>query len=134
KYSNEDMTFSIGSEYGFRVNREERGFLRAGYEFKEHGNIASGINLGLGLSSNNFFVDYAFSPMGDFGSAHRLSLRIAFKQSEAEKIKARENEEYDFFCLVKELIDDPTTSFAGLPLFASMAKNLGLEKEINSTR
>jgi Uncharacterised protein family (UPF0164) len=96
KYSDEDMAFAIGSEYTFSVNREESGFLRAGYSF-DADNIASGINAGLGLRTKNFFIDYAFAPMGDFGSAHRISLRFAFKQSEAEKIKKRKSDEDDFF-------------------------------------
>jgi len=98
KYSDEDMNFSIGSEYGFNVNREEAGFLRAGYAFNSE-NIASGINLGLGLSTKNFFIDYSFSPMGDFGSAHRLSFRIAFqKEEEEKKIRDKDSDDgYDFF-------------------------------------
>ncbi|MCK5582603.1 MAG: PorV/PorQ family protein [Elusimicrobiales bacterium] len=100
KYSDEDMSFALGSEYNFKVNTDEAGFLRAIYSFDAE-NIASGINLGLGLKAKNFFIDYAFAPMGDFGSAHRLSLRIVFKQKDEasdERNRGRGNDDsYDFF-------------------------------------
>lgn len=91
KYSDENITFSAGSEYGFDISANEAGFLRAGYAFGANKNLASGINFGLGLSLDDFLIDYAFSPMGDFGSSHRVSLRIVFGKKD---YKIQKEEEY----------------------------------------
>lgn len=101
KYSDEDMKISVGSEYGFDIGRGEAGFLRGGYALDSE-NIASGINFGFGLSAGNFLIDYAFAPMGDFGAAHRISLRIVFKAKDDKKREDwrksdNDNDNDDFF-------------------------------------
>ncbi|MCM2266655.1 MAG: PorV/PorQ family protein [Elusimicrobiales bacterium] len=60
-------------------------FLRTGYRYRQHGNelgAFSGFGAGLGFVYNQFSFDYAFSPFGDLGTAHRLSLAYRFKVQE----------------------------------------------------
>ncbi|MBU2573064.1 MAG: PorV/PorQ family protein [Elusimicrobia bacterium] len=51
--------------------------LRGGY--KTHaGGGAGGLSFGFGVDTKKYAVDYAYSPMGDLGKAHRLSLTLRF--------------------------------------------------------
>ncbi|MBI4803056.1 MAG: PorV/PorQ family protein [Elusimicrobia bacterium] len=51
--------------------------VRGGY--KTHaGGSAGGLSFGFGVDAKKYAVDYAFSPMGDLGKAHRLSLTVRF--------------------------------------------------------
>ncbi len=55
--------------------------LRTGYRYRQHGNELgawSGFSAGLGFVYDQFSFDYAFSPFGDLGSAHRVSLAFRF--------------------------------------------------------
>lgn len=57
-------------------------FLRGGYRYRQHGNelgAASGLAAGIGFIYEQFGFDYAFSPSGDLGSTHRLSLAYRFR-------------------------------------------------------
>jgi hypothetical protein len=56
-------------------------YLRTGYRYRQHGNelgAFSGFAAGIGFNYNQFGFDYAFSPFGDLGSAHRISLAFRF--------------------------------------------------------
>ncbi len=56
-------------------------FLRAGYRYRQHGNelgAFSGFSAGLGFAYSQFSFDYAFSPFGDLGVTHRISLAYRF--------------------------------------------------------
>jgi hypothetical protein len=56
-------------------------FLRGGYRYRQHGNelgAASGLAAGLGFVYQQFGFDYAFSPFGDLGATHRISLAYRF--------------------------------------------------------
>lgn len=48
--------------------------LRLGYNSRN--DAGTGISLGLGWSNGKFRIDYAFVPLGDLGTAHRLSLGL----------------------------------------------------------
>lgn len=48
--------------------------LRLG--FNSRNDAGTGISMGLGWSNGKFRVDYAFVPLGDLGTAHRLSLGL----------------------------------------------------------
>ena len=55
--------------------------LRAGYKYRMHGNelgAVSGIASGVGFRLKNFSFDYAFSPYGDLGNSHIISLSLRF--------------------------------------------------------
>jgi hypothetical protein len=55
--------------------------LRGGYRTNNN-TENSGLSLGLGFDKGPYVIDYAFSPMGDLGQAHRLSLGLRFGRSE----------------------------------------------------
>ncbi len=107
KYSDENAAFSAGAEQGFDISARETVFLRAGYASGADENTGSGLNFGFGLKAKEISIDYAFSPMGDFGFAHRVSFSIAFsrkidesreKKKYRPKKKSRpEHEKEDFF-------------------------------------
>ncbi|TPW18265.1 MAG: hypothetical protein FD129_36, partial [bacterium] len=48
--------------------------LRLGYNSRN--DAGTGISVGLGWSNGKFRIDYAFVPLGDLGTAHRLSLGL----------------------------------------------------------
>jgi len=57
-------------------------YLRSGYRYRQHGNelgAFSGLAAGLGFIYDNLSFDYAFSPFGDLGAAHRISLAFRFQ-------------------------------------------------------
>lgn len=63
----------------------DRLLLRTGYRYRQHGNelgAFSGFAAGLGFVYEQFAFDYAFSPFGDLGTAHRVSLAYRFKAPE----------------------------------------------------
>ncbi len=71
--------FSFGSEYGVFNSL----FMRAGYlkSAVSGGNSpadSSGFKAGFGFKLRSFSLDYAVSPFGDIGKAHRLSLGAGF--------------------------------------------------------
>jgi hypothetical protein len=65
--------------------------VRTGYRFRLHGNelgAFSGFRTGAGLLLPPFQLDYAFVPMGDFESTHRVSLGMRFgREIGAEKTR-----------------------------------------------
>lgn len=70
--------FSIGSEYAVFNSL----FMRAGYlgNAVPGGNLADagGFKAGFGLKLKGFNLDYAVTPFGDIGKAHRISLGAGF--------------------------------------------------------
>lgn len=75
-----DPSLCVGGEAAYPVGADGRLAGRAGWEGgmdRGLGNFA-GFNLGLGVSKSGLGVDYAFSPMGDLGDAHRISLTFSF--------------------------------------------------------
>lgn len=77
---NEKRTvFSVGSEYAVFNSL----FMRAGYLASAATSVtgiadAGGFKAGFGLKLNGFNLDYAVTPFGDIGKAHRLSLGAGF--------------------------------------------------------
>jgi hypothetical protein len=64
----------VGGEYTV----EEYLVLRAGYRSGRDASAGPGLSGGVGCLYQGYTLDYAFVPMGDLGSAHRVSLGIAF--------------------------------------------------------
>jgi hypothetical protein len=59
-------------------------YLRGGWQFNRDINTGNGLTTGIGITvDNKYTVDYAYVPMGDFGVAHRLSLKIDFGEGNA---------------------------------------------------
>lgn len=60
--------------------------LRSGYRYRLHGNEQgawSGFSAGAGVAFDRVSFDYAFTPFGDLGNAHRFSLSLKFGEAPA---------------------------------------------------
>ncbi|MFQ3675767.1 MAG: PorV/PorQ family protein, partial [Endomicrobiia bacterium] len=66
--------FSLGTEYSI-MNIFA---IRAGYKFAQETYVDQGFRVGLGMGSNNFRFDYAFSPVTVFGDTHKINITIKF--------------------------------------------------------
>jgi len=51
--------------------------LRAGYK-ADAADSGGGLSFGLGMDMETYSIDYAYSPMGDLGQAHRMSFNLKF--------------------------------------------------------
>ena len=71
--------FSVGPEFRIPSSAGQIA-LRLGYSFARSSDLgtAAGISGGVGLDFKILRLDYAFVPMGDLGSTHRLSLAFRF--------------------------------------------------------
>lgn len=68
---------ALGAEYPMT----SRLALRAGYRLRQHGNELgawSGFSAGAGVAFDRVAFDYAFTPFGDLGVAHRFSVSLRF--------------------------------------------------------
>ena len=70
--------FAGGAEGEFNLTKEYVGYLRAGYKSGRSKNTGPGISGGIGIRSGSLYADYAFSPFGDLGDTHRLTLGVKF--------------------------------------------------------
>ena len=64
--------------------------VRAGYQLPLDGQIAGGstaFSLGAGLKLDNFSLDYAYIPFGDFGVSNRISLGYVFPSAPKEAVQ-----------------------------------------------
>jgi hypothetical protein len=81
KAGRSDTAFALGAEGEYAVTGRETVFLRAGYKSGRSKNAGSGVSAGLGIRTGDLGVDYAFSPFGDLGDAHRFTLTFRFGKS-----------------------------------------------------
>lgn len=81
------LAFAAGGEYEFVVHGEDAVFVRAG--FMSGPGSGPGIAMGLGMGNRTIKLDYAFTPFGDLGNAHRLSLSVKFGEDK-ETLRDRE--------------------------------------------
>ena len=51
--------------------------MRLGYRTAAAGG-SSGVSAGLGMDMSSYLIDYAYSPMGDIGNTHRVSVTVRF--------------------------------------------------------
>ncbi|HAN05108.1 MAG TPA: hypothetical protein DCW72_08550 [Elusimicrobia bacterium] len=71
------LSVALGTEYPLT----SRLSLRAGYRARHHGNELgawSGFSAGAGVAFDKLTFDYAMTPFGDLGTAHRFSLSLRF--------------------------------------------------------
>jgi hypothetical protein len=80
---------SVGTEYGFLVREKDMVYVRAGYLAGPGADAGSGLALGLGLGNSKFKLDYAFTPFGDLGNAHRVSFSLRFGE-DRETLRSRD--------------------------------------------
>ena len=78
KAGQSDTAFAAGAEAEYLFGFKEKVFARLGYKTGRSTNAGSGISAGVGLQSDDLRVDYAFSPFGDLGDTHRISLTLKF--------------------------------------------------------
>jgi hypothetical protein len=83
-----DIFPSFGAEYSINIMPEADIAIRAGYDGRQKDiDGFSSLNAGFGLSYMDYMFDYAFSPYGELGNVHRVSLGILFgKEFDNEKV------------------------------------------------
>ncbi|OGS07637.1 MAG: hypothetical protein A2270_06785 [Elusimicrobia bacterium RIFOXYA12_FULL_51_18] len=83
------LSAAMGVEYKLAIRKEDSVYARAGYVSGPGSAAGSGIALGLGIGNTGFNLDYAFTPFGDLGNVHRLSLSAKFGER-TKTLRARE--------------------------------------------
>ncbi|MFA6583169.1 MAG: PorV/PorQ family protein [Elusimicrobiaceae bacterium] len=70
----------FGVEYSIRdiITGGDRYDLRAGYKSGSAENTGPGFSIGVGLKIKSLGLNYSFVPMGDLGSANRISMSFSF--------------------------------------------------------
>ncbi|OGR81604.1 MAG: hypothetical protein A2X32_03530 [Elusimicrobia bacterium GWC2_64_44] len=68
----------LGAELATAPNELTRLCVRAGLNAQKMRESVGGLSLGLGATLHFFSLDYAFIPMGELGTTHRLSLTFDF--------------------------------------------------------
>lgn len=68
----------LGAELATAPNELTRFCIRAGLDSQKMSDGISGFSLGLGATLHFFSLDYAFTPMGELGTTHRISLTFDF--------------------------------------------------------
>ncbi len=89
KAGESDTAFAAGAEGEYSFDPRETLFARLGYKTGRSKNAGSGISAGVGLQSNDLRLDYAFSPFGDLGDTHRISLTLKFGQDRRDIVPNR---------------------------------------------
>ncbi len=69
---------AAGAEASFRAGPDAEFFLRAGFSGGRSDLAGPGAALGLGLRNGDLRLDYAFSPYGDLGDSHRVTVALTF--------------------------------------------------------
>ncbi len=83
---------AVGAEWGVEVERDIKGFARAGFNSltMESLGIASTISLGFGVKLTDLSFDYAFVPMGTLGTAtHRISVSFNLPAKVSRRYRER---------------------------------------------
>ncbi|MDR1195174.1 MAG: PorV/PorQ family protein [Endomicrobium sp.] len=92
-----DIFPSFGAEYSINIMQDADIAIRAGYDGRQKDiDGFSRINAGFGLKYRDYIFDYAFSPYGNLGDVHRVSLGIKFGEefdAEAAYISLKEKRE-----------------------------------------
>lgn len=78
KANDSDTVFRLAGEYRLTFAQELTFALRAGFRTAKAEETGSGFTLGAGFGMDDYRFDYAFVPMGDLGSTHRMSLCFKF--------------------------------------------------------
>ena len=80
-----------------------RAFLRFGWTTK--GNAGPGVRFGFGGVFERYRVDYAFAPLGDIGSSHRITIAMRWSDSSAKSEKAKKEKTFEES--LRELVEIP---------------------------
>ena len=68
----------LGAELATTPNELTRLCVRAGLNTQQMSDGIGGLSMGIGATLHFFSLDYAFVPMGELGSTHRISLTFDF--------------------------------------------------------
>lgn len=76
----DDFRFMAGAQIRFfsLITEDDVFALRAGYYSNSSDDAGPGVTMGLGFIYKDFSLDYAFVPLGDLGSANRVTFGIMF--------------------------------------------------------
>ena len=74
----ENTGLAVGAEAKARLTAESDGYARAGYITGRAKNTGPGVSAGAGLEYKGLLLDYSFSPYGDLGNSHKVSLSFKF--------------------------------------------------------
>ncbi|MFH1619533.1 MAG: PorV/PorQ family protein [bacterium] len=71
---------AIGTEFRIDLGGSLRAALRGGFNTRAISDLEGtrNISMGMGLGTPSFSVDYAFTPFGVLGNAHRISMGFSF--------------------------------------------------------
>lgn len=94
KYNDEDPGFNLGAEAGLRITAVDILYLRAGYRSGMGENAGSGITTGAGIKGRDVEFNYAFTPLGDIGSSHLITLAYKFKGLKKTLKPVKRNTDY----------------------------------------
>jgi hypothetical protein len=75
---NNSANFLFGAELTAEPNELTKLSLRAGVNSRMMSDDLNGLTIGTGVTLHFFTIDYAFTPMGDLGNTHRISLTFDF--------------------------------------------------------
>lgn len=75
---NNSVNFLFGTELTAEPNELTKLSLRAGVNAQKMRDELNGLTIGAGITLHFFTIDYAFTPMGDLGDTHRISLTFDF--------------------------------------------------------
>lgn len=82
KQRDRKLYYNFGIEYGKKIGvmEDKKVAVRTGYSTKTAGDIEglSGLAVGFGLGLEKFDFDYAWTPYGDLGQTHRISVSYGF--------------------------------------------------------
>ena len=70
--------FLLGAELNTQPNELTKLSIRGGLNSQLLRDNLSGFSFGLGATLHFFSLDYAFTPMGELGTAHRMSITFDF--------------------------------------------------------
>ncbi len=73
------QSFALRSGYTLRPSDDFAGYRGIGTKSENTLTALSGFVAGMGIKAFNMQLDYAFVPMGDLGSTHRVTLGMRFK-------------------------------------------------------
>lgn len=83
------FAIAAGAEGGYSVGPKEEAFARLGFRTGRSRNSGSGLAAGAGLRSEDLRIDYAFSPFGELGDTHRITVTLKFGEARGAVVSVR---------------------------------------------
>lgn len=80
---------ALGAEAEFPAGTGESFYARAGYRTGRSRYAGPGASAGIGLKNGSLRVDYAFTPCGELGDSHRITIAMRFGGERPGRAKRR---------------------------------------------